>query len=253
MNAAIKLKSNLQKEIAFRDIKKFLSEKFLYQKDIDCINILLNIYNIEESVENIFPRYLSLSHLRKDIVKLYRGKEGIELISKNLSSLIHDDINRFELYLYLEGYRFGFRAVKLANRLEELALRHLALDEFYSRKKLFNYELKNKDILLFKKQIFNELRKDTDIHYYIKEIIKGMDKNLLRDKIANLNAHLDLQLVMDEENSEVKFKLMNSYLSKSEIIALNRKIIKFLYVDGYRVFQNAFWDGVNDKVMKRYK
>lgn len=253
MNTAIKIKSIPQNGIAFRDIKKFLSEKFLYQKDIDCINILLNIYNIEESIENIFPRYLSLAHLRKDIIKLYRDKAGIELISKNLSSLIHDDINRFELYLYLEGYRFGFHAIKFANRLEELALRNLSIDELYSRRKLFNYEMKNKEILLFKKQIFCELKRDDNIRYYIKEIIKGMDKNLLRDKIADLNSHLDLQLVIDDKDSEIKFKVMNSYLSKMEIVTLNKKIIKFLYADGHRVFQNAFWDGVNDKVMKRYQ
>ncbi|MDO5715861.1 MAG: hypothetical protein Q4P25_04720 [Tissierellia bacterium] len=252
MNIAPKY-NNKQTYYVFKDIKKFLSEKFLYYNDIDSINILLNIYNIEESIENIFPRYLTLDNLRKDIIKLHRKKDGIELIAKNLSALLHDDINRFELFLYLEGYRLGFRSSKYANQLEIITLRYLTLDELYTRKKLFNYEFKNKEILSFKKHIFSELRKDQNIRYYLKEIIRGMDKNLLRNKINNLNKHLDLQLVFTQEDSDIKFKVMNSYLTKIEIETFNKKIIKFLYADGYRVFRNAFWDGINDKVMMRYK
>ena len=46
---------------------------------------------------------------------------------------------------------------------------------------------------------------------------------------------------------------MNSYLSVNEISNLYKKILKFLYVDGYRILTNGYWDGINDKVMKRYK
>ena len=83
--ANIKISNN--KNYAFKDIKNYLVENFLYNNETDCINILLNIYNIEESIENIFPRYVSLENLRLDIIKLYKEKRGIELIARNLSSL----------------------------------------------------------------------------------------------------------------------------------------------------------------------
>lgn len=253
MNLAMKLKELNNDEFAFKDIKKYLIERFLYNNDIDCINILLNIYNIEDSIDYIFPRYVSLERLRRDIIKIYKGKEGIDLIAKNLSQYIHDDINRFELYLYLEGYRSGFNSKKLTDKLEVLALKYFTIEELYIRKKLFNYEINNKEVIFFKKQIFKELRRDKFIRRHLRETIKGIEKHLLRDKIDNLNSHLDLQLVINDEDSNIKFREMNSYLDSKELYTLNKKIIKFLYVDGFRIFRNAYWDGINDKVIKRYK
>ncbi len=248
--ANIKISNN--KNYAFKDIKNYLVENFLYNNETDCINILLNIYNIEESIENIFPRYVSLENLRLDIIKLYKEKRGIELIARNLSSLIHDDINRLELYLYLEGYRRGFNSSKLINKLEMIALNYLSIEELYSRKKLYNYEFKNKDVVIFKKELFKCLRRDRFTRSYISSIVRGVDKNLLRKKIFNINSHLDLQLVFSYDSS-ARFKEMNSYLSVNEISNLYKKILKFLYVDGYRILTNGYWDGINDKVMKRYK
>lgn len=248
--ANIKISNN--KNYAFKDIKNYLVENFLYNNETDCINILLNIYNIEESIENIFPRYVSLENLRLDIIKLYKEKRGIELIARNLSSLIHDDINRLELYLYLEGYRRGFNSSKLINKLEMIALNYLSIEELYSRKKLYNYEFKNKDVVIFKKELFKCLRRDRFTRSYISSIVRGVDKNLLRKKILNINSHLDLQLVFSDDSS-ARFKEMNSYLSVNEISNLYKKILKFLYVDGYRILTNGYWDGINDKVMKRYK
>lgn len=248
--ANIKISNN--KNYAFKDIKNYLVDNFLYNNETDCINILLNIYNIEESIENIFPRYVSLENLRLDIIKLYKEKRGIELIARNLSSLIHDDINRLELYLYLEGYRRGFNSSKLINKLEMIALNYLSIEELYSRKKLYNYEFKNKDVVIFKKELFKCLRRDRFTRSYISSIVRGVDKNLLRKKIFNINSHLDLQLVFSYDSS-ARFKEMNSYLSVNEISNLYKKILKFLYVDGYRILTNGYWDGINDKVMKRYK
>lgn len=248
--ANIKISNN--KNYAFKDIKNYLVENFLYNNETDCINILLNIYNIEESIENIFPRYVSLGNLRLDIIKLYKEKRGIELIARNLSSLIHDDINRLELYLYLEGYRRGFNSSKLINKLEMIALNYLSIEELYSRKKLYNYEFKNKDVVIFKKELFKSLRRDRFTRSYISSIVRGVDKNLLRKKIFNINSHLDLQFVFSDDSS-ARFKEMNSYLSVNEISNLYKKILKFLYVDGYRILTNGYWDGINDKVMKRYK
>lgn len=247
-----KIKISNANNYAFKDIKKYLVEKFLYDNETDCINILLNIYNIEESIENIFPRYVSLENLRLDIVKLYRAKNGIELIARNLSALIHDDINRFELYLYLEGYRRGFNSVKFVNKLEMIALKYLSIEELYGRTKLFNYEFKNPDVMLYKNDLFKNLSRDRFLKYYLSAIVNGLDKNLLRNKIFNINKHLDMQMVFSNEATS-KFKLMDSYLSNKEIVTLHKKILKFLYIDGFRILSSGYWDSLNDKVMKRYK
>ncbi|MET3616415.1 hypothetical protein ABID14_000035 [Peptoniphilus olsenii] len=253
MDLAPKLNNEKANNIAFKDIKKYLIENFLYNGDLESMNILLNLYNIYESIENIFPRYVTLENLRVDIIKFLRNKQGIELIARSLSNLIHDDINRLELYLYLEGYRLGFNSKKYANQLEVITLNSFSLGELYNRKKLFNYEFNNIEVLTFKRHMFNELRHDKNVKNFIKSTLKDMHRVLLSNKISDLNQHLDLQLVFKNENNDVKIKEVDAYLTREELYFLNKKIFKFLYVDGFRIFRNGFWDGINDKVMKRYK
>ncbi|CDZ75049.1 hypothetical protein ING2D1G_0891 [Peptoniphilus sp. ING2-D1G] len=258
MEAMSKGKKNSNNEYCFKDIKKFLTERFLYDNDTESLNILLNIYEIEDKVENINPAYISLKHLKKDILKFLKDKEGKELISYNLSELIYSDINRFELFLYLEGYKAGVNSLKSANRLEILTFKYISLEELYIRKKLFNYEIKNSEILNLKQSIINDLRKDNKVKSYIYNSVFKFNIKFLKRKIFKLNDYLDKQLILnfdlkdDDENQE-KFKEVNSYLTRKELLGLNIKIVKFLYRDAMRVFENAFWNGINDKVMKRYK
>jgi|GEM_PF-359633 len=254
MDLALKLNDNTIKNVAFKDIKKYLIANFLYNGDLDSINILLNIYNIYESIENIYPRYVTLENLRKDIKKIYKQKQGIELIARSLSNLIHDDVNRLELYLYLEGYRLGFNSKKYVNFLEIITLKYLTIDELYNRKKLFHYEFKNGEVLRFKKVIFKDIRKDRQIRGFIRNTVLDLNEKLLKDKINCINNHLDMQLVFKGiEENDVQIKEVDSYLNENEIKILNKKIFKFLYIDGFRIFRNGFWDGINDKVLRRYK
>lgn len=253
MEAISKLNNNENNNYCFKDIKSFLIKKFLYESDIECINILLNIYDIEDSIENICPSYISLKHLKRDIIRFLKDKEGKELIAYNLSNLIHDDINRFELFMYLEGYRLGFNATKSANKLECVTFKYLDLEDIYKRKNLFNYEINNMEILNLKEKFLRSLIKEEKVKKHIHDIVYGFELHIVKSKIYNLNSHLDKQLVFDFESCGYMFKETNSYLNKKELYGLNKKIIKFLYIDGIRVFQNAYWDGINDRVMKRYK
>ena len=79
--------------------------------------------------------------------------------------------NILELYLYLEGYRLGFNSKKHINTLEMIALKYLTIDELYNRKKLFQYEFKNEEVLSFKKLIFKEIRKDRQIRVFIRNTV----------------------------------------------------------------------------------
>lgn len=241
----------------FKDIKRFLIEKFLYDADGESVNILLNIYEVEDNIETIYPTYISLRHLKKDIIKFLRNKEGKELISYNLSNLIHDDVNRYELFMYLEGYRAGLNASKNVNRLEILTLKYLNVDDIYSRKRLFNREISNKEINILKEKLFYDLRNDKKVKRHIYDIVFKFNLKVLKRKVFELNSHVDKQMVLDLDNNDysstASFRETNSNLSKRELFGLNKKIFRFLIKDGMKIFENAYWDGINDKVMKRYK
>ncbi|EFI42237.1 MULTISPECIES: hypothetical protein [Peptoniphilus] len=238
------------------DIKRYLIEKFLYDNDSESINILLNMYDVDNSIETICPTYISLKHLKKDIIKFLKHKEGKELIAYNLSNLIHNDVNRFELFLYLEGYRAGSNAVKNINKLEIITFKNYNIEDLYYRRTLFNYEVKDNEVLKLKENMLKDLKRDSKVRRTIYDIVFKFNLHLLKRKVFNLNAHVDKQLVLNfdiTDESDVKFKETNSHLSKKELYGLDRKIVRFLCIDAMRIYENAYWEGVNDKVLKRYK
>ncbi|WBW50641.1 hypothetical protein O6R05_03585 [Peptoniphilus equinus] len=235
-----------------KDVKRFLIEKFLYDNDTESLNILLNIYQVEGSVENICPTYLSLKHLKKDIMKFLKDKEGVELIANNLGRLIHDDVNRLELYLYLEGYKAGIRSKKSVNLLEILTFKYFDVEDLYRRRKLFNRGAMRPEAENLKTVILQDMNQDKRIKNHIYDVVFRFNLKVLKRKVYNLNLHLDNQMMFNlEEGGTIRES--KSKLTRRELRGLDKKILRFLFMDGVRIFETAFWDGINDQVMKRYR
>lgn len=247
-----KRKLNLYQNYCFEDVKDFLLDKFLLDGDVDSMNILLNSYNIEDSINTITPSYISLKHLKKDLVSFLKHKEGKELLAYNISNVIHDDINKFELAIYLEGYRAGFNSKAHVDIVESLAFSIYDLNTIYTCKKLFKSSVLPPEVQKVKNKVFADVDKIGYPKKKIKDIVKKLDFKLLRKKIYMMNSFLDKQL-MFSDNPEEGFIELGNALTRNELLGLNKKIIKFMLRDGLRVYKNAFWDGVNDRVLKRYK
>lgn len=247
-----KRKLKVYKNYCFEDVKDFLLDKFLLDGDVDSMNILLNSYNIEDSINTITPSYISLKHLKKDLVSFLKHKEGKELLAYNISSVIHDDINKFELAMYLEGYRAGFNSKVHVDMVESLAFSIYDLNKIYTCKKLFKSSVLPEEVQKIKDRVFLDVEKLPYPKKKIKDIVKKLDFKLLRKKIYMMNSFLDKQL-MFSENPEEGFIELGNALTRNELLGLNKKIIKFMLRDGLRVYKNSFWDGVNDRVLKRYK
>ncbi len=247
-----KRKLKLYQNYCFEDVKDFLLDKFLLDGDVDSMNILLNSYNIEDSINTITPSYISLKHLKKDLVSFLKHKEGKELLAYNISNVIHDDINKFELAIYLEGYRAGFNSKAHVDIVESLAFSIYDLNTIYTCKKLFKSSVLLPEVQKFKNKVFADVDKLGYPKKKIKDIVKKLDFKLLRKKIYMMNSFLDKQL-MFSDNPEEGFIELGNALTRNELLGLNKKIIKFMLRDGLRVYKNAFWDGVNDRVLKRYK
>ena len=247
-----KRKLKLYQNYCFEDVKDFLLDKFLLDGDVDSMNILLNSYNIEDSINTITPSYISLKHLKKDLVSFLKHKEGKELLAYNISNVIHDDINKFELAIYLEGYRAGFNSKAHVDIVESLAFSIYDLNTIYTCKKLFKSSVLPPEVQKVKNKVFADVDKIGYPKKKIRDIVKKLDFKLLRKKIYMMNSFLDKQL-MFSDNPEEGFIELGNALTRNELLGLNKKIIKFMLRDGLRVYKNAFWDGVNDRVLKRYK
>lgn len=244
----------MKTEYSFSDVKRNLLYKFLYRGDSECMQILLNIYNLEERIENINPSYMSLKTLRQDVSEFLKRKEGGDLIAGNLSQLIHDDINRFSLFVYLEGYRQGVRASSAANELEMLTLKYYSVSDLYSMKTLFHYEYDNPEIRAFKTNVFKQKIHQKFISGFLREQLIWYHRRVLKQKIYELNTHVDRQMMInyESEDNHKKFRESDNHLTSVELYTLNKKLMNFLYRECYRVYQMAYWNGINDLVLKRY-
>lgn len=236
----------------FFEIKRSLLHRFLYQADSDAIQILLNIYKIEEQVDNVFPSYISIKSLKKDLMVFLRNKIGKELISSNLSDMIHDDINRLELVIYLFGYRRGLKSVQQINELEIFALKNYGVENLYYKKSLFHFEKENHEILRFKEKIFNEIEGSKTFKKNFLSMLHLYNKKVLKSKVFSINEHVDRQISIDVDSRKTRFIEVENHLSFRELKGLNKKLMLFLYRDGVRIYEAAFWNGLNDSVLRRY-
>lgn len=235
------------------DMYEELKYNFLFHNDINCIHMLLNLYDLENNMSNIFPKYISINKLRKQISSILKKRRGKHLIAYNLGEVIHEDINRLELFLYLEGYRQGYLDSKSANLLEGITVDHYSISELYNMKHLFHYQEKETDVEDFKKFIENEISHKEKEDKNLYNIISNYTVNIVRPKIISLNKYLDKQLAMDYTYKNINIKEDETLLTLKELDKIYRVVEKTTYINGIRLYKDSYWNGLNDRVLKRYR
>ncbi|NLV89016.1 MAG: hypothetical protein GX021_06600 [Tissierellia bacterium] len=230
-----------------------LIHKFLYKNDINSIHILLNLFDIEDNIKNICPKYISTYHIKKHISRRLKQKNNNHLISLNLGQLIHEDIHRLELYIYLEGYRNGYFNNNWANVLEKVALENIPLDDLYKKNYLYHFDLNNKQAKRIRELIEQKLdeieNKSKDLQNHI---IKYCE-NILKGKILSLNRYLDKQLTIDYNLKTYSIKEDYSLLTLEELNYIYNEVVKVVLKSGFKLYKEAYWYGLNDRVLKRYR
>ena len=231
-----------------------LKYNFLFKNDINSIHILLNLYDIEDNIKNIFPKYVSIKYLRNRVRRIFRNRKGNQLIAYNLVNLIHEDINRLELLLYIEGYKGGFSNIKQANKLEKLTYKYYTLEELYSLKYLFHFETKTGDLLKLKEELFENLNNNysLDNNNYT-EIINEYCKFVIKPKIFSLNKFLDKQLIMDYNRDSINIVEDDYLLTKEDLSLIYKEVLKIIVRNGQKLYKDAYWNGINDRVLLRYR
>lgn len=235
------------------NIYEGLKHNFLFNNDINCIHILLNLYDIEDNINNIFPKYVSINVLKKHISKHLKNRPGNHLIAFNLGELIHEDINRLELFLYLEGYKHGYLNIKLVNILEGVTVKHFSISELYSMKYLFHFDTKEKEILDCKNKIFEDLQIEENENKVLYNTITNYTSSIIKTKIISLNKYLDKQLAMDYNSQMINIKEDETLLTLEELNGIYKEVVKITLKNGFKLYKDAYWNGLNDRVLKRYR
>ena len=230
-----------------------LKYNFLYNNDINCIHILLNLYDLEENITNICPKYISINNLKKHIGRLLKGKKCNHLISLNLGQLIHEDINRLELYIYLEGYKHGYFNNSWVNVLEETTIKNISIEQLYDIKYLYHFDINNVHILDIRTLLDEEIQKDEKDNKFLSDIVETYCDTVIKSKVLSLNKFLDKQLTIEYDAKMYNIKEDNSLLTFEELAKIYKEMIRILLKDSLKLYKDAYWHGLNDRVLKRYR
>ena len=230
-----------------------LKYNFLYKNDINSIHILLNLYDIEDNITNIYPRYVSMSYLKRHIGRFLKDKKGNHLISLNLGQLIHEDINRLELYIYLDGYKKGYFNKSWVNTLEKATIKNMSFENLYNINYLYHFDIKDKQILEIKNSIEDDINKKEKENNFLNKMITGYCENIIKSKIFNLNKFLDKQLTIEYNYKMYNIKEDNCLLTLEELNNIYKEIVKVVSRNGLKLYKDAYWYGLNDRVLKRYR
>lgn len=233
------------------DLYQGLTEKFLYNSDINSIFILLSLYDLEENMSNIYPKYLGMKKIRSQIIKILKNKniKNMAKIANYMSYIIHEDVNRIELCFYIEGYKKGFNDVKWVNILEKKALDTRTMDELYQSKYLFHVS-KNYNIKQIKKQIKREIDYREIGQSSLMEMMDLFVKKVIKKKLYDLNNHTNEQLKLCLESYDIveeKFEL-----DKECLDLIYRHLYSMIIKNLKNIYKEAYWFGINDRVLKRY-
>ncbi|WP_416198144.1 MAG: Variable surface protein [Sporanaerobacter sp.] len=228
-----------------------LKYNFLFNNDINSIHILLNLYDLEENINNICPKYTCIKNIKRGIRYFLRYREDKDLVTNKIIYLIHEDVDRLELCFYLEGYKYGYYNNKWVNILEEKTLNYYTVEEIYDKKYLFQYNLSLDDIKIVRDEFESEINLLEDKDKYIERLTYYFSDEIIKSKIYELNNYIDRQLKMDF-NSNSSIKEEGSRFSQDELNKLYDLIAKCLYKNIIQIYKNASWYGLNDKVLNRY-
>ncbi len=237
-----------------REISNSLKKKFLYENDINSIHILINLYEANENLRNIFPKYMSLCKLRKIIGQQIRGRQGIDLASKNIADLIHDDFTRFELLLYLEGFKKGNITCKYVDEIEKIILSTSEIGQIYSKSFIKEKIKNNHEINALKEEAYNKIKNELINNESYKIFIGNFNKKIIKPKLFSINRKLDKQLKIDEDGQgKPVIKFESKMFSKKELSKLYKKLVLLVYDDGLNVLLEGYWSGLVERVLRRYK
>lgn len=239
----------MQVEISKSHICVGLKQNFLYRGDIESLKSLMSFYDINMGVQNIFPKYVSMGILRNKIAKAIAYRTDAHCIARSLSMQIHEDINRLELYIYLDGYIQGYNNSNQANALEKEALKYYSTSELSNKKYLFQFKNLNRDIRAFKKRLRSELIKKERKSGRVLATVFEFSNIVIKDKTYSLNKYVDRQLDIYSDGINAQ----NGMIFKEDLNIIYKETFRFILNTCTNLYIDAYWNGLNERVLKRYR
>ena len=195
---------------------------------------------------------MCLSEIKKKIRAILKNRADSEHIAHNLSVIIHEDINRLELCFYLEGYKDGHKNVKYTNLLEKEIVKNYGLDYVYKNKS-FNYFSNDEITAEIRENCYRYIDENVGKQNYIRNLTDEFVNKIVKNKIENLEQYVDKQLKMEFELYNIKIREIDYKLTEDEVQKINSFMLDNFMIHLSKVYKDAFWTAVNDKLSRRYR
>lgn len=222
----------------FLNIYKKLEYNFLYKNDLNSIHILLNLYDLDKDIQNIYPKYISINRLKEDLTRLFKYRDDKKFIASSVANILHEDINRLELYIYLEGYREGYFNRCLANTLESITIKYLSIDKLYRREYLHHNNTNIYEVYNLQMEIYDLLERNKEKRDMY-EMITNYYKKVIEPKLNSINPY-----ILGDGKEEL--------LDESEVEILMDCSLDVIMKNIIQLYRESYWYGLNDRVLKRY-
>lgn len=231
-------------------LQKGLEYRFLYHDDPTSIHLLLALLENDMKIKRLKPKYMCMKALKRSLGRIFAHREDKREMAAAIYKSINNDINRLELAIYLESYAFGYKDLQWVNMLEAAAIKSIPIEELYNRNVLFHTNMNN-EALVVKNRLLVYLDGDKEQGKHIKKITYTYCERVIKDKVFALNNTVNRQLAFDLNQSIIKIK-EDSYISRQELGKIYGRIYMSCIKSMYRIYKEAYWFGINDKVISRY-
>ncbi|MDO5754677.1 MAG: hypothetical protein Q4P28_00365 [Tissierellia bacterium] len=235
----------------YKNIKKELEHKFLYENDLDSIYLLFHIIENEYRFSGLKPKYVVTKRMGRSVRNYLGYRDDRDLIASTIMKIIGNTITRLELSMYIEAYFLGYDNKEIVDEFEEIILTNVPPKALYHRKKLF-HEVNTFRMRRLKKDM---IRRTTEpVHYFKhnKYFIHKYCDQMIRETIYSINKFLNKQLSF-HYTEDGYYISEEQFITRDEINGLYRRIVNNVTRSLNSICKDAVWYGINDRVLSRYQ
>ena len=139
------------------------------------------------------------------------------------------------------------------NKVEKITLKNICVENLFDLKYLYHFRTNIPEIIDVKKQINKDIHEDEKANKFLYNKVVKYSNTMLKRKVFNLNNFLDKQLTIDYDSHDYRIKDDEELLNFDELNNIYKETVKVVLRNCLKLYKEAYWYGLNDRVLKRYR
>ena len=114
---------------------------------------------------------------------------------------------------------------------------------------MFQFKNVNRDVRNFKKRLRSELIKEEKKRGKVLATVYEFANKVIKDKTYSLNKYVDRQLELDRDG----INPASIMIPKEDLKIIYKETFIFILNTCTNLYIDAYWNGLNERVLKRYR